>query len=202
MCRDLNKILLEFEHSLAVGIIRLQLPPGILAKHPGLHTSKTRIGFKTLDELCTRMYTLFRIERNCHNIRRRGGKEAAWMRPEWVNLQQAGMHLLYRLHDVGRFIYRFSQSIRLTLHDRQSRNQIAGYQITTSHVPRHPSAYPLPLHTTTSSRRPQPAYPDLTPSPRHVTLRSRTLLSRTHPPRWAELLRRFTLPLSQRHLTS
>lgn len=106
VCRDFNKILLRFEHSLAVEIIRLQLPPGILAKHPGLQISETKIGFNTLDELCIRMCTLFRIERNCHNIRRREGKEAAWMRPEWINLHQAGMHLLYRLHDAGRFIYR------------------------------------------------------------------------------------------------
>lgn len=102
VCRDFDKLLRQFEHSLAVQVIRLQFPPGILAKHPGLYGSDTGIGFKTLDELYIRLQTLFRIERNCHSIRRREGKEAAWMRPEWIDLQQTGMHLLYRLHDAGK----------------------------------------------------------------------------------------------------
>ncbi|KEQ71909.1 hypothetical protein M436DRAFT_73658 [Aureobasidium namibiae CBS 147.97] len=101
VCRDFDKLLRQFEHSLAVQVIRLQFPPGILAKHPGLYDSDTRIGFKTLDELYIRLHTLFRIERNCHSIRRREGKEAAWMRPEWIDLQQIGMHLIYRLYDAG-----------------------------------------------------------------------------------------------------
>ncbi|CAD0094461.1 unnamed protein product [Aureobasidium mustum] len=99
VCREFNSILQQFEHSLTVEIIRLQFPSGILAKYPGLETSE--INFKTLDELCMRSYALSRLDRNCHNIRRREGKEAAWMRPEWINLQQAGFHLLYRLQDVG-----------------------------------------------------------------------------------------------------
>ncbi|KAI4843158.1 hypothetical protein E4T44_06896 [Aureobasidium sp. EXF-8845] len=89
-----------YEHSLALQVMRLQFPPGVLDKHPGLLYGKD-ISFKTLDELYIRLYTLFRLERNCHNIRRREGKEAAWMRPEWMNLQQAGLHLLYRLYDAG-----------------------------------------------------------------------------------------------------
>ncbi|CAD0107365.1 unnamed protein product, partial [Aureobasidium uvarum] len=101
VCRNFNKLLRQYEHSLAVEIIRLQFPSDVLAKHPGLYEPKTSIGFKTLDELYTRIRTLTRVERNCHNIRRREGKEAAWMRPEWINLQQAGMHLLYRLYDAG-----------------------------------------------------------------------------------------------------
>ncbi|THW76600.1 hypothetical protein D6D17_10426 [Aureobasidium pullulans] len=99
VCHDFNDLLQQYEHSLSLEIIRLQLPLNILAKYPGLHTPGSSLGFKTLDELYMRFNTLFRIERNCHNIRRREGKEAAWMRPEWVNLQQAGMHLLYRIHD-------------------------------------------------------------------------------------------------------
>ncbi|THY74965.1 hypothetical protein D6C86_02593 [Aureobasidium pullulans] len=99
VCRDFNDLLQQYEHSLSFEIIRLQCPLNILAKYPGLHAPGSSLGFKTLDELYMRFNTLFRIERNCHNIRRREGKEAAWMRPEWVNLQQAGMHLLYRIHD-------------------------------------------------------------------------------------------------------
>ncbi|THZ77613.1 hypothetical protein D6C84_08460 [Aureobasidium pullulans] len=99
VCRDFNDLLQQYEHSLSFEIIRLQFPLNILARYPGLHTPGSSLGFKTLDELYMRSSTLFRIERNCHNIRRREGKEAAWMRPEWVNLQQAGMHLLYRIHD-------------------------------------------------------------------------------------------------------
>jgi hypothetical protein len=52
------------------------------------------------------MHTLLRLERNCHSIRRREGKEAAWMRPEWISLQQTGMHLLYRLYDAGKYLIR------------------------------------------------------------------------------------------------
>jgi hypothetical protein len=100
VCRDFNQILQQYEHSLALQVIRLQFSPGVLAKHPGLFYGKD-MGFKTLDELYVRLYTLFRLERNCHSIRRREGKEAAWMRPEWMNLQQAGLHLLYRLQDAG-----------------------------------------------------------------------------------------------------
>ncbi|CAD0053083.1 unnamed protein product [Aureobasidium pullulans] len=99
VCHDFNDLLQQYEHSLSLEIIRLQFPLNILAKYPGLHPPGSSLGFKTLDELYMRLNTLFRIERNCHNIRRREGKEAAWMRPEWVNLQQAGMHLLYRIHD-------------------------------------------------------------------------------------------------------
>lgn len=102
VCRDFNTLLRRFEHSLAVEVIRLQFPPGILAKHPGLYGQGTSIGFRALDELYIRMQTLFRLERNCHSIRRREGKEAAWMRPEWIALQQTGMHLLYRLYDSGK----------------------------------------------------------------------------------------------------
>jgi hypothetical protein len=100
VCRNLNNLLQQYEHSLALEVIRLQFPPNVLAKHPGL--VGRNIGFKTLDELYVRLYTLFRLERNCYSIRRREGKEAAWMRPEWMNLQQAGMHLLYRLSDAGK----------------------------------------------------------------------------------------------------
>jgi hypothetical protein len=96
---DFNKLLQQYEHSLAVEIIRLQFAPKVLTKYPGLDGKN--IGFKTLDELYVRLYTLFRLERNCHSIRRREGKEAAWMRPEWMNLQQAGLHLLYHLYDAG-----------------------------------------------------------------------------------------------------
>ncbi|KAI4823156.1 hypothetical protein E4T44_06909 [Aureobasidium sp. EXF-8845] len=74
-------------------------PRNILANHPGLDGKN--ISFKTLDELYVRLSTLFRLERNCHSIRRRAGKEAAWMRPEWMSLQQAGLHLLYYLYDAG-----------------------------------------------------------------------------------------------------
>lgn len=102
VCRELNNIIQRFEHGLTVEIIRLQFPPGILARYPGLRTSEIKLDFRILDELCIRMYTLSRLERNCHNIRRREGKEAAWMRPEWINLHQAGMHILYRLHDAGK----------------------------------------------------------------------------------------------------
>ncbi|CAD0083160.1 unnamed protein product, partial [Aureobasidium vineae] len=101
VCRNFNKLLRQYEHSLAVEIIRLQFPSDVLAKHPGLQEPNTSIGFNTLDGLHTRICTLSRLERNCHNIRRREVKEAAWMRPEWINLQQAGMHLLYRLYDAG-----------------------------------------------------------------------------------------------------
>jgi hypothetical protein len=103
VCRDFNKILQRYEHSLAINIVRLQFPPDVLAKHPGLYERDTSIGFKTLDRLHVRLHTLFRLERNCHSIRRREGKEAAWMRVEWINLQQAGMHLLYRLCDAGKY---------------------------------------------------------------------------------------------------
>jgi hypothetical protein len=106
VCRDFNKILQQHEHNLAVEIIRLQLAPSILAKHPGLLVNNTRIGFKVLNELYQRMHTLLRLERNCHSIRRREGKEAAWMRPEWISLQQTGMHLLYRLYDAGKYLIR------------------------------------------------------------------------------------------------
>lgn len=105
VCRDFNKLLRQFEHSLAVEIIRLQFPPGVLAKHPGLDGPDRGIGFRTLDELYVRLKTMFRLERNCHNIRRREGKEAAWMRPEWISLQQTGIHLLYRLYDAGKFLF-------------------------------------------------------------------------------------------------
>jgi hypothetical protein len=101
VCRDFNGLLQQYEHSLAAETVHLHFPLGILAKYPGLHRTGTSIRFKTLDELYMRLCTLFRLERNCHNIRRRQGKEAAWMRPEWMNLQQAGMHLLYRLYDAG-----------------------------------------------------------------------------------------------------
>lgn len=103
VCRDFNGLLQQYEHSLAAETVYLHFPLGILAKYPGLYETGTSIGLKTLDELYMRLCTLFRLERNCHNIRRREGKEAAWMRPEWINLQQAGMHLLYRLHDAGIF---------------------------------------------------------------------------------------------------
>lgn len=99
VCRDFNQILQQYEHSLALQVIRLQFPRNILANHPGLDGKN--ISFKTLDELYVRLSTLFRLERNCHSIRRREGKEAAWMRPEWMNLQQAGLHLLYYLYDAG-----------------------------------------------------------------------------------------------------
>jgi hypothetical protein len=102
VCRNFNKILQRYEHSLAINIIRLQFPPNVLAKHPGLYETRSN-GFKSLDELYVRLHTLFRLERNCHSIRRREGKEAAWMRVEWINLQQAGMHLLYRLCDAGKY---------------------------------------------------------------------------------------------------
>lgn len=105
VCRDFNRLLRQFEHSLAVEIIRLQFPPDILAKHPGLDGPDRGIGFRTLDELYVRLETLFRLERNCHSIRRREGKEAAWMRLEWISLQQAGMHLLYRLYDAGKLLF-------------------------------------------------------------------------------------------------
>lgn len=111
VCREFNKLLHRYEHSLAVEIIRLQFPPGILAKHPGLNGSNTGIGFRTVDELYIRMQTLFRLERNCHSIRRREGKEAAWMRYEWIGLQQTGMHLLYRLYDAGKCSSQTSQDI-------------------------------------------------------------------------------------------
>ncbi|KAI5205439.1 hypothetical protein E4T39_03008 [Aureobasidium subglaciale] len=101
VCCGLEGLLWQYEHSLAVEIIRLQFPSNILSRYPGLHEPGTSIGFRMLDEVCERMYTLFRIERNCHNIRRREGKEAVWMRIEWINLQQVGMHLLYRLFDAG-----------------------------------------------------------------------------------------------------
>ncbi|KAH0371058.1 hypothetical protein KCU65_g2114, partial [Aureobasidium melanogenum] len=101
VCRDFNGLLQQYEHSLAAETVHLHFPQGILARYPGLRKTGTSIGLKTLDELYMRLCTLFRLERNCHNIRRREGKEAAWMRPEWINLQQAGMHLLYRLHDAG-----------------------------------------------------------------------------------------------------
>ncbi|KAG9681453.1 hypothetical protein KCU95_g14895, partial [Aureobasidium melanogenum] len=101
VCRDFNGLLQQYEHSLAAETVYLHFPLGILAKYPGLCKTGTSIGLKTLDELYMRLCTLFRLERNCHNIRKREGKEAAWMRPEWINLQQAGMHLLYRLHDAG-----------------------------------------------------------------------------------------------------
>jgi hypothetical protein len=100
VCRDFDNLLRQFEHSLTVDIVHLQFPPGVLAKHPGLHNMS--VGFKTLDELHVRMHTLFRLERNCHSIRRREGKEAAWMRSEWIHLQQTGLHLLYRLYDASK----------------------------------------------------------------------------------------------------
>lgn len=103
VCREFHGLLQQYEHSLAVETVQLHFPFGILAKFPGLHRPETSISLRTLDELHMRLCTLFRLERNCHNIRRREGKEAAWMRLEWINLQQAGMHLLYRLHDAGSF---------------------------------------------------------------------------------------------------
>ncbi|KAI5244543.1 hypothetical protein E4T43_03792 [Aureobasidium subglaciale] len=73
VCHGLEGLLQQYEHSLAVEIIRLQFPSNVLSRYPDLHDSGTSIGFKTLDEICIRMYTLFRIERNCHNIRGREG---------------------------------------------------------------------------------------------------------------------------------
>ncbi|KAI5251266.1 hypothetical protein E4T42_04439 [Aureobasidium subglaciale] len=119
VCHGLEGLLRQYEHSLAVEIIRLQFPSKVLSRYPGLHDPGTSIGFKTLDEICIRAYTLFRIERNSHNIRRREGKEAAWMRPEWVNLQQVGMHLLYRLFDADTSTY-----FVITTGDHKNKSQI------------------------------------------------------------------------------
>lgn len=101
VCRTINHLLRNYEHSLAHQITTLQFPSHCLAKFPGLHTPDTNISFALLDEISARTQTLFRLERNCHSIRRRGGKRAAWMRPEWINLQMAGLYLLYRLYDSG-----------------------------------------------------------------------------------------------------
>jgi hypothetical protein len=181
VCRDFNNILQQYEHSLAINIIRLRFP-GVLARHPGLYETKS-IGFKTLDELHVRLYMLFRLERNCHSIRRREGKEAAWMRVEWINLQQVGMHLLYRLCDAGKYrSFYLIRTARLTLRNRRPRRQVLYHSITTSHFSRHPIAYASPLHPSTPCRRSQPPHPNFTASSRHAALRSRTLLSRTHPP--------------------
>jgi hypothetical protein len=182
VCRHFNNIVQQYEHSLAMNIIRLQFPPDALARYPGLYETKS-IGFKTLDELYVRLHTLFRLERNCHSIRRREGKEAAWMKLEWINLQQVGMHLLYRLCDAGKYkSFYLIRTARLTLRNRRPRRQVLYHSITTSHFPRHLAAFPPSLHPSTPCRRSQPPHPNFTTPPRHATLRSRTLLSRTHPP--------------------
>jgi hypothetical protein len=101
VCRNFHSVLSQYEQSLAIEIMRLQFPANMLARYPGLYISGAPLSFKTLDELSIRMHTLSRVERNCYSIQRRHGKEAAWMRSEWINVQQAGLHLLYRLSDSG-----------------------------------------------------------------------------------------------------
>ena len=202
VCRDFDKLLRHFEHSLAVQVIRQQFPPGILAKHPGLYDSDTRIGFNTLDELHIRLQTLFRIERNCHSIRRREGKEAAWMRSEWIDLQQTGMHLLYRLYDAGKSSAdQISQNINSHF-DRRSRRQGPHHSIISSHLARYPLAYASPLHPPTTCRRPQSSHPNITTPARNATFRSRNLLPGTCTPTWAKLSGCFAMPLPSRHQTS
>lgn len=107
VCRKFDQLLKQYEHSLALQIVRLQFPENILLRFPGLcprgsGLRGSAITSKILDQIYVRLCTLSRIERNCHNIRFREGKQAAWMRPEWINVQSAGMYLLYRLHDSGK----------------------------------------------------------------------------------------------------
>jgi len=202
VCRNFDKLLRHFEHSLAVQVIRLQFPPGILAKHPGLYDSDTRIGFNTLDELYIRLQTLFRIERNCHSIRRREGKEAAWMRPEWIDLHQTGMHLLHRLYDAGKSSTdQDNQTVSSHL-DRRPRRQGPHHSIVTSHLACYPLTYSPSLHPPTPCRRPPSSHPNITTSAWNATFRSRTLLPGTYTPTWTKLFGYFAMPLSPRHQTS
>lgn len=102
VCRRFDTIMQNYEHSIAESLVRNNFPDHYLRRFHGLSQQHGGATYATVNELYHRLQTVRGIEKNCHDINERTGKQIGWMRTRWIQVQGVGLLLLYRLCDCGK----------------------------------------------------------------------------------------------------